>query len=105
MFLRAISYPVGTRRTAENAVEMARSENGGAPGGAQGPILDSLGGILAQALGHLSHGMHSLERLRLVVETTTSETILENAIQNLKTILSTLETIRLDDAWRSGTND
>jgi hypothetical protein len=84
---------------------MARSENGGAPGGVQGPILDSLAGLKAQVLADLNHGMHSLERLRLVVETTTSETILENAIQNLKTILSTLETIRLDDAWRSGTND
>lgn len=63
MFLRAISYPVGTRNSSENTGQTTLSEKPGAQAGAIDSGSDSQGRLKRQVLQDLQRAWESLRTL------------------------------------------
>ena len=80
----------------------ALSESGGAPGGARRPDFDSAEDIRQKIVIDLTHGLVALTRLHTVVETRDAQDALMNEINNLKSILGSVEAILLDESGSDG---
>ena len=91
MFLRAVSYPVGTRNSSKNTGQTALSEKPGAQAGAIGFDSDLQGQLKLRAIVDLNQALASLKAWRGDCETQDGQSIVLAITNDLRDILERCE--------------